>query len=119
LPPAKLVPRLAIALVTVVAVLFVGVIGVAQARSPDPYAQSVLALVGDPIQGHAIFQVNCAGCHGLTADGSVGPSLKSVSLRKSKAQLITQVIGGKTPPMPKFQPQPQEMADLLSYLENL
>jgi hypothetical protein len=29
------------------------------------------------------------------------------------------VVSGRTPPMPKFQPEAQEMADLLEYLENL
>jgi mono/diheme cytochrome c family protein len=53
------------------------------------------------------------------ADGKVGPSLKNVSTRKSRIGLIEQVISGNTPPMPKFQPSPQEMADLLSYLESL
>ncbi len=53
------------------------------------------------------------------ADGKVGPSLKNVSDRKSPPRLIKQVISGQTPPMPKFQPSPQEMADLLSYLESL
>ncbi len=33
--------------------------------------------------------------------------------------LIHQVTSGATPPMPKFQASPQEMADLLSYLEKL
>ncbi|MCY7406042.1 MAG: cytochrome c, partial [Alkalinema sp. CAN_BIN05] len=42
-----------------------------------------------------------------------------VSHRKSQAALIEQVISGKTPPMPQFQPNPQEMADLLSYLQSL
>ncbi|HEY9708744.1 MAG TPA: cytochrome c, partial [Oculatellaceae cyanobacterium] len=69
--------------------------------------------------GYAMFQINCAGCHGLQADGRIGPSLQHVSSRKSKGSLIHQVISGETPPMPKFQPNPQEMADLLSYLEKL
>ena len=29
------------------------------------------------------------------------------------------VVSGETPPMPKFQPNPQEMVDLLSFLESL
>jgi len=29
------------------------------------------------------------------------------------------VVSGETPPMPMFQPKPQEMADLLKYLEKL
>jgi mono/diheme cytochrome c family protein len=88
-------------------------------RTSDPYVKSVLLLKGDPIQGHAIFQINCAGCHGLEASGRVGPSLQAVSKRKSRYGLIQQVISGDTPPMPKFQPSIQEMADLLSYLETL
>lgn len=101
--------------------LFVGLIvfGVSQLKGSDPYVQSVLNLQGDEIQGHAIFQMNCAGCHGIEANGRVGPSLQGVSERKSRRNLIYQVISGDTPPMPQFQPSPQEMADLLSYLEKL
>lgn len=88
-------------------------------RGSDPYIKNVLSLTGDPIQGHAIFQMNCAGCHGIEAQGKVGPSLDNVSNRKSKIGLIDQVISGQTPPMPQFQPSIQEMADLLSYLESL
>ena len=96
-----------------------GIFGVQMVRAADPYVKNVLSLKGDPVQGHAIFQINCAGCHGLEADGLVGPSLQSVSKRKSQYRLIHQVISGETPPMPKFQPSVQEMADLLSYLESL
>ncbi|MBW4420509.1 MAG: cytochrome c [Myxacorys californica WJT36-NPBG1] len=113
--PQKLV---AIALVVVIAIVL-GVLSVYEIRKPDPYAREVLALQGDSTQGHAIFQINCSGCHGIMADGKVGPSLKGISTRKSRARLIDQVISGETPPMPKFQPSQKEMADLLSYLESL
>ncbi len=109
---------LTIALVICLSIM-VSVLAVSQFRQSDPYLQTVLSLTSDPVQGHAIFQINCAGCHGIMADGKVGPSLKSVSSRKSRVGLIEQVISGKTPPMPKFQPSPQEMADLLGYLESL
>jgi mono/diheme cytochrome c family protein len=85
----------------------------------DPYIKEVLSLEGDISRGHAMFQINCAGCHGREADGNIGPSLHDVSKRKSKISLINQVISGKTPPMPQFNPNTQEMADLLSYLEEL
>jgi mono/diheme cytochrome c family protein len=85
----------------------------------DPYIQEVIAAPGDSYNGHAIFEINCAGCHGIEADGNVGPSLQAISKRRSKASLIHQVISGETPPMPKFQPNKQEMADLLAYLETL
>jgi mono/diheme cytochrome c family protein len=107
----------------IIGVLFViGTIiwgGVHLSRLSSPYAQDVLALPGNASRGYEIFQINCAGCHGKLADGSVGPSLHEVSKRKSPISLIEQVVSGKTPPMPKFQPDPQAMADLLIYLEHL
>lgn len=88
-------------------------------RPHNPYVRSVLALTGDRDRGQAIFAMNCATCHGATAMGNVGPSLQAVSDRKSAVGLIEQVVGGKTPPMPQFQPEPQDMADLLRYLQQL
>lgn len=85
----------------------------------DPYTQSVLILSGDPVQGRSIFVMNCVACHGQWANGKVGPSLHGVSERKSDAKLVQQVVSGETPPMPQFQPSPQDMADLLSYLKQL
>jgi mono/diheme cytochrome c family protein len=85
----------------------------------DAYTQAVLNLEGNPTKGRSIFVMNCVDCHGRWADGKVGPSLKNVSERFSKARLIHQVVSGETPPMPQFQPATQEMADLLSYLNQL
>lgn len=110
-----------IALLAVVILLAapLGIFGVQMVKPSDPYVKNVLSLKGNLVQGYAIFQTNCAGCHGVEADGLVGPSLQGVSKRKSRNQLIHQVISGETPPMPKFQPNAHEMADLLSYLESL
>ncbi len=88
-------------------------------RTNDPYVHSVLQLVGDRSRGREIFQLNCATCHGLDQAGVVGPDLHGVSERKSRPALIQQVISGKTPPMPQFQPTEKDMADLLSFLETL
>ncbi len=85
----------------------------------DAYTKAVLSLQGDPVKGRSIFVMNCVACHGQWATGEVGPSLKDLSSRKSDVQIIEQVTSGKTPPMPLFQPDPQEMADLLSYLKRL
>lgn len=107
---------------TIVLVLVVALLvafGVYQLRYSDPYVQSVLSLTGDSARGQVIFQQNCAVCHGLNADGRVGPSLHRVASRKSRIGLIHQVTSGDTPPMPQFQPTSQDMADLLKYLESL
>ncbi|MFN5857316.1 MAG: c-type cytochrome [Pseudanabaenaceae cyanobacterium] len=87
--------------------------------STDPYTQSVLQLKGNAAQGRSIFVMNCVAGHGQWANGKVGPSLRGVSERKSPAQIIHQVVSGETPPMPQFQPNPQDMADLLTYLQQL
>jgi len=111
--------RVIVMLIALLLAICAGIFCFRLIQSSDPYIQNVLSLNGDSVQGHAIFQINCAGCHGIEADGKVGPSLHHVSRRKSEWSLITQVVSGKTPPMPKFQPSPKEMADLLSYLEEL
>lgn len=99
--------------------LLLGVFGIYRIQVSDPYIKSVLELEGNSAQGKAIFQTNCAGCHGWQGDGSVGPSLQGVSKHKSRYGLIHQVVSGETPPMPQFQPNTKEMADLLRYLETL
>lgn len=94
--------------------------GVYQVRLSDPYVRDVLNNhVGQVSQGNAIFQLNCSGCHGSAGNGKVGPSLRKVANHRSQVGLIYQITSGKTPPMPKFQANPQEMADLLSYLRTL
>lgn len=111
--------RIALIVLAILLVVVVSIFAVRMLKPSDPYLKTVLSMTGDPVQGNAIFQINCAGCHGWEADGRVGPSLQGVSKRKSRYGLIHQVISGETPPMPKFQPSTEEMADLLSYLETL
>jgi mono/diheme cytochrome c family protein len=88
------------------------------ARS-DPYTRRTLELTGSVENGGRLFRMNCAGCHGIAAQGLVGPSLHGVSQRRNDRQLIRQVVSGRTPPMPRFQPEPQAMADLLAHLHTL
>jgi len=118
-PVTELVKRLTIIIICALLLVGLGVLGVYLYQVSDPYIQEVLAAPSDPERGEAIFQINCAGCHGAKADGNVGPSLHNISERKSKLYIIQQVISGDTPPMPKFQPKPQDMSDLLGYLETL
>lgn len=99
-------------------VLFV-IGGICAIRMSDPYVRQVLSTDGNVDNGQAIFQLNCAGCHGDFGVGKVGPSLERVSARRTQIGLIRQITTGKTPPMPKFQASKNEMADLLSYLNTL
>jgi mono/diheme cytochrome c family protein len=114
------VARMGLALIIIVLLTVGGFsAGIYYWHHSDPYVQKVIAIRGEPSRGNSIFQLNCAGCHGVSADGRVGPSLHGVSDRRSKWGLIQQITSGQTPPMPKFQANPREMADLLSYLETL
>lgn len=119
LKPEIQIQRIALLALAILLAVVLSIFAVRIQRASDPYVKSVLSLEGDPVRGHAIFQINCAGCHGLEASGRVGPSLQAISKRKSRYGIIHQVISGETPPMPKFQPSVQKMADLLNYLETL
>jgi mono/diheme cytochrome c family protein len=103
---------------TVAAVMMVLLV-VLPSLASDPYMSSTLELSGSIDNGGRLFRLNCAGCHGLAAQGLVGPNLHGVERRKSDRQLIQQVVSGRTPPMPSFQPDPQSMADLLAFLHSL
>lgn len=111
--------RAALWIIGLLAVVLLLLVGIRYVQTFDPYIHEVLSLEGDAERGAAIFQMNCAVCHGIEANGEVGPALRSVSDHKSKVSLIKQVTSGKTPPMPQFQPNPEDMADLLEYLERL
>jgi mono/diheme cytochrome c family protein len=113
------VQRVVLIALAFISIAIVAVTGLYYWQHSDPYVQAVESIRGDVVRGNAIFQMNCAGCHGTLAMGKVGPSLQKVSTRRSPLSLIEQVTSGKTPPMPKFQANPSEMADLLSYLKTL
>ncbi|MDA0727193.1 MAG: cytochrome c [Cyanobacteria bacterium] len=109
----------ALVLLTAICVTIVMLVVVIPAARSDPYTRTTLQLSGSAEQGEQLFLLNCAGCHGIAAQGLVGPNLHKVDNRKNNRQLIQQVVSGRTPPMPRFQPEPQAMADLLAYLHSL
>ena len=111
-----LIPALVLLAAACAAVLALVVLPAARS---DPYTRSTLQLSGAADRGEQLFLINCAGCHGIAAQGLVGPDLHGVDSRKNNRQLIQQVVSGRTPPMPRFQPEPQAMADLLAYLHTL
>ena len=85
----------------------------------NKYIIKTLELNGSAEEGDALFKINCVGCHGITARGLVGPDLHSITRRLNDKEIIKQVTGGLTPPMPSFEIDPVNMSNLLKYLHSL
>ena len=85
----------------------------------NKYISETLVLNGSVEKGDALFKMNCVGCHGITARGLVGPDLHSITQRMNDKEIIKQVTGGLTPPMPSFEIDPVNMSNLLKYLHSL
>ena len=113
---SSLLKRLAIIVSAAWLGLIIWAIGVSKT---DPFVKATLNFDGSLDRGARLFRINCAACHGIRAQGLLGPNLQKVSYRLNDSQLIHQVIDGKTPPMPSFQMKPQTMADLLEYLHTI
>ncbi|MEO0432966.1 MAG: cytochrome c [Cyanobacteria bacterium J06656_5] len=115
----RLIVQFVLAATTILLCVVLVIWGIHRVEVSDPYVHDVLASTGNLERGQQLFWQNCATCHGLKGAGEVGPDLQNVSERKSQVALIKQVISGKTPPMPQFQPNIQDMSDLLVFLESL
>ena len=85
----------------------------------NEYIIETLGHNGSAEEGDALFKINCVGCHGITARGLVGPDLHSITQRLNDKEIIKQVTGGLTPPMPSFEIDPVNMSNLLKYLHTL
>ena len=85
----------------------------------NKYIIETLQINGSAKEGDALFKTNCVGCHGITARGLVGPDLHSITQRLNDKEIIKQVTGGLTPPMPSFEIDPENMSNLLKYLHSL
>ncbi len=85
----------------------------------DPFVTETLSIKGEASSGSKLFKINCVGCHGISAQGFVGPDLHEATQEMSDKKIIYQVIRGLTPPMPSFEIEPQSMADLLAYMHSL
>ena len=85
----------------------------------DPFITETLSIKGEALSGSKLFKINCVGCHGISAQGFVGPDLHEVTQEMSDKKIINQVIRGLTPPMPSFEIEPESMADLLAYMHSL
>ncbi len=85
----------------------------------DPFIEETLSVHGSIQKGNDLFRMNCVGCHGISAQGLVGPDIQNATLHLSDKKIINQVTKGLTPPMPSFDIDVESMADLLAYLHSL
>jgi mono/diheme cytochrome c family protein len=91
----------------------VAVFALAQAEIFAPAAPAGEAVAGDVETGKAVFQRECASCHGAAAEGGVGPALVDTGL---DAATVTAVVEQGRGVMPAGIVNGQEQADVVAYV---
>ena len=73
------------------------------------------------VDAKAIFSQKCAGCHGATGGGGMGPALGSVEAKGDEHIKKLIVEGSPTKGMPAFGPQlnAEEIDALVAYVKTL
>jgi mono/diheme cytochrome c family protein len=81
---------------------------------------------GDVAKGAALVKEECASCHAIAAVGdsplAPAPPLRTLKTRYPLEQLYEAFAEGITtghPDMPEFQFEPQQISDMLAYIESL
>jgi mono/diheme cytochrome c family protein len=74
------------------------------------------ATLGDSSRGQAIFKQTCGGCHGLNAEGGVGPRLAGAQITIAEAKARIDNGGGI---MPAGLVTGQREEDVLAYLSSI
>jgi putative membrane protein len=86
---------------------------------------TLVAAQSDPQRGRAIFEQDCAMCHGQDASGMMGmhPSLRGAVERLSRDGVEITIRRGRdtNPPMPGFENEltDAEINDVIAYLDTL
>jgi cytochrome c551 len=109
-------------LVVIPLCLFIGVsalvFGLAKLALAEPSAPKASGevVLGDQYRGQVVYSQTCAGCHGATGEGGVGPELQGnpISLAAAKVQIDG---GGGTMPAQLVTGRQEE--DLLAYLATI
>jgi mono/diheme cytochrome c family protein len=72
-------------------------------------------LTGDEANGQVLYDANCAGCHGASADGGSGPSLLGEDLGE-----FLEVVPNGEGSMPAFPDMSdQDIADIYAFVQTL
>jgi mono/diheme cytochrome c family protein len=91
----------------------VATFALAQAEIFAPSAPAGDAVAGDIERGGAIFQRECATCHGAPAEGGVGPALVDTGLDAATVGAVVEQGRGV---MPAGIVSGQEQADVVAYV---
>ena len=104
----------------VVACLLATSLGAQAIKPPRPLASPTAA---DLDRGHALFDVQCARCHGIGGTGGMGPPLAGVKLRRARDEegLITVISEGVpgTAMSGTWQLSERELAQVAAYVTSL
>ena len=104
--------------VSVLCVLLLSACG-SDSTDEETRYDKIAKLTGDSANGKAVYDSNCAGCHGADGkSGAAGPNLVEGALTAlTVAQMAQAVVDGKSV-MPAFtQLSNQEVADVVSYVK--
>lgn len=95
--------------------LFIAALVALTACGDDSALSSIEALDGDAAAGQALYEANCASCHGTDGTGGSGPDL--VEEAPPKSEVIELVYYGEDA-MPAFADslEDQEIADITAYV---
>jgi cytochrome c550 len=88
----------------------------AQAQVFEPSAPAESSVTGDISRGEAVFQTECAGCHGDGATGGVGPALFETGLDATEVATAVQQGRGV---MPAGIVTGREQADVVAYVVSI
>ncbi|NRF90462.1 cytochrome c [Paenibacillus frigoriresistens] len=69
--------------------------------TPSPSAKPADGGTSTAAQAQVLYKDNCMACHGAGLAGDFGPNLTKVGSRKTKDEIVTQILGGKGD-MPPF-----------------
>ena len=87
-----------------------------------PSAPAARVLGADAGRGKAVYEAQCAACHGEHgAGGQAGPSLQNENVRRTYSRVYA-LVRDPAPPMPKLYParlSRSELRDVSAYVESL
>lgn len=69
--------------------------------APSPSAKPADGGTSTAAQAQVLYKDNCMSCHGAGLAGDFGPNLTKVGSRKTKDEIVAQILGGKGD-MPPF-----------------